>query len=446
MLKTLLITNCFLLAVLMVYVLASTILYALFLSVGSVSIGYLVLRLAYPEVRLMQQRKKFAYSFATGAGLFAIALVFDAFFGYPLFQGHYYTSLFVLCVSLLFVFKALSSLASPAEMLIALPTPAFMGRTVNVRKMRDIKKRVLEAEAAHSAPLVPSAPSTSGQRRAYARSGGFKMPSLPVLFSNGKKISKDSEGSKPLGDAPKPRELTVEEQAESFADQLKLEAPPAPSKAGGNEGVPRWRRRKKLQDDSPEMQAFLGAVQEAYAEKHGEATVPKRKEKAKKKDDMKLLMQDVYSQLEDSKSAGVASSLIVKDEAPVVQPKAKQEEASSEGVTMSDLFGSTAPKQPVPKQAQGGDLFNQLGAIAGGDALQAPSVKEEASSEFVKVKAEKGMGCPNCGAKNTRVVFCPYCGQGFCANCAPSITPGASSFSYVCPKCGESVTVKKKAN
>jgi len=55
------------------------------------------------------------------------------------------------------------------------------------------------------------------------------------------------------------------------------------------------------------------------------------------------------------------------------------------------------------------------------------------------------MGCPSCGARNTRVVFCPYCGTGFCANCTPSLLPGADAFTYTCPKCSESVSVKKKS-
>lgn len=84
-----------------------------------------------------------------------------------------------------------------------------------------------------------------------------------------------------------------------------------------------------------------------------------------------------------------------------------------------------------------------MGAIASG-ATPAAAAKP-ADSEFVKVKAEKGMGCPSCGAKNTRVVFCPYCGTGFCANCTPSLVPGPDAFTYVCPKCSEQVTVKKKA-
>ena len=423
----------------MVYALASTVLYALFLGVGSVSIGYLVLRLSYPEIRLMQQRRKFAYSLAAGTGLFTVALVFDALLGYPLFEGHYYTALFALCLGLLFIFKALSSLAAPAEMLIALPTPAFMSGRANVSKMREIKKRVLEAEAARVAPAAPAAPSAAlPQRRAYARAGGFKMPGIP--FFGGKKKTAAPLEKKSLVSAPKPREPTTEELADSFADQIKLDVPAAPKK--GEEEVPRWKRRGKLRGDSPEMQAFLGAVQDAYAEKHGEAKPRKRFDrKTEKKDDMKLLMQDVYSQLEDSKGAGVASSLSVKAEALVVQP---QKDKKDEGVTMSDLFGSSAPAQATALPAQGSDLFSQLGAISG--VSTAPVVKEEAAgSEFVKVKAEKGMGCPNCGAKNTRVVFCPYCGQGFCANCSPSIAPGATSFSYVCPKCGEGVTVKKKS-
>ncbi len=87
-------------------------------------------------------------------------------------------------------------------------------------------------------------------------------------------------------------------------------------------------------------------------------------------------------------------------------------------VTMEDLFGPTAPAtKPAP--------------AAGGVSL-VPSVQAPKT-------------CPHCGSKNSRIVFCPYCGTGMCANCSPAITPTAEGFTYQCPKCGEEVPVKRRA-
>ena len=71
--------------------------------------------------------------------------------------------------------------------------------------------------------------------------------------------------------------------------------------------------------------------------------------------------------------------------------------------------------------------------------------KPNRSVELVKMEAEKGVGCPTCHSSNSKIIFCPYCGAGMCANCSPSIKPlGDGNFVYTCPKCGEEVNVKRK--
>jgi NADH pyrophosphatase NudC (nudix superfamily) len=59
--------------------------------------------------------------------------------------------------------------------------------------------------------------------------------------------------------------------------------------------------------------------------------------------------------------------------------------------------------------------------------------------------AEETSGCPRCHSKNSRVVFCPYCGAGMCANCTPLIKQVEGGFEYSCPKCSETIFVRKKA-
>ena len=55
-----------------------------------------------------------------------------------------------------------------------------------------------------------------------------------------------------------------------------------------------------------------------------------------------------------------------------------------------------------------------------------------------------GLGCPNCHQKNSKIVFCPYCGSGMCANCSPNVRLESDGFAYTCPKCGEEVHIKKR--
>ncbi|MGC9114282.1 MAG: zinc ribbon domain-containing protein [Candidatus Micrarchaeia archaeon] len=124
----------------------------------------------------------------------------------------------------------------------------------------------------------------------------------------------------------------------------------------------------------------------------------------------------------------------------------------------SDLFAQLSGSAPAPAApSKEGGLFAELGAISsaapkeagkGEGVAAAPAEKEEggvvAGKAGEPVKPSSVTTCPTCGTKNIRVVFCPYCGTGMCANCSPSVTLTDSGFVYVCPKCGEEVTVSKK--
>ncbi len=384
----------------------------MFYLVGATSTGYVLMRLAYPEVRALPQAEKLFNSLLAGAALYAVAFVVDALLGYSLLppDGFAPLTVFALCAIAFFAFKFYSVFSLPATLSIAVPTPGFASNPRNVRKMREIKQRVL-------APV----PSTQKPAKKGVLSG------VKSFFESKKSVARGA-----LAPAPK-RELTEKEQAEYFAEEVvpKGRIAPAPVKAG-----PRGRRRMylrhRVQGDSEEMNAFLDAVQKQFVEKGGKGG---GKPPAGKKgdDEFNFLVQDVYAELKEPEKK---TGLVV--DVPPEEPAAKPSET---GITMKDLFGGSAPAQPAKKPGGGSDLFAQLSSISGGE----PKEAKEADSQFVEVKREQGMACPHCGAANTKVVYCPYCGTGFCANCATSLVPAADSFVYTCPKCGEDVNVKKSA-
>ncbi len=91
------------------------------------------------------------------------------------------------------------------------------------------------------------------------------------------------------------------------------------------------------------------------------------------------------------------------------------------------------------------DLFAELNKVSEHPSVQPNNLKQPAEQvKFVEIPREKGMGCPNCRETSTRVVFCPYCGSGMCANCSPNIRPEENYFIYTCPRCGEEINVSKK--
>ncbi|PIO02684.1 hypothetical protein COU38_03725 [Candidatus Micrarchaeota archaeon CG10_big_fil_rev_8_21_14_0_10_54_18] len=389
--------------------------YHLFYLVGATSIGYVLLRLGYPEVRALPQTEKLFNSLLAGAALYAVAFVVDALLGYSLLppDGFAPLTVFVLCAIAFLAFKFYSVFSVPATLSIAVPTPQFAANPRKVRKMREIKQRVFT-------PV----PSTQKPVKKGVLSG------VKSFFESKKSVAKKGA----LAPAPK-RELTEREQAEYFANEVvsKGRIAPAPRKA-----EPQGRRRMYLrhrpQGDSEEMNAFLEAVQKQFVETGG------KKPKTRKEDDeFNFLVKDVYAELKQPQPEKKKGLVDVPPEQVVAKPS--QTSGAAGEITMKDLFGGSAPAKPEKAGAPGGDLFAQLNSISGGEAGGA----KEVDSQFVEVRREQGMACPHCGAKNTKVVYCPYCGTGFCANCATSLVPAADAFVYTCPKCGEDVNVKKSA-
>ncbi len=222
-----------------------------------------------------------------------------------------------------------------------------------------------------------------------------------------------------------------------------------------------------------------GPVHRRYLLK-GEVKVIANKEVAGK-EEFGVMVQDIYSQLKTTKTETKVTD-VLKVDAPKEQPtqplKEEMQTAKTQkpapaiesakvavkpeaGVSMSDILGTDlfaakpSPESaavPLPSStAAGGDIFAQLSQAASSESpgLPTSSAIRATTSDvsFVQMQVDKPAGCPTCHSKTTKVIFCPYCSTGMCANCSPAIKPlGPGQFTYVCPKCGEEVTVRKKAS
>jgi hypothetical protein len=166
-------------------------------------------------------------------------------------------------------------------------------------------------------------------------------------------------------------------------------------------------------------------------------------------DEFADIISDIYSQL---KSSSREDSL--NDSMKVNVPPSSTEQSKSKAAKgkfddlEGELFGTSKPVASSP--AGDGSVFDQLSRIS---AVEGPGkapagesgLKSSSDMEFVHIGNEAGMGCPTCHQKNSRIVFCPYCGSGMCTNCSPNVQVDAGGFVYTCPKCGEAVHIKKKA-
>ncbi|MFH0973781.1 MAG: hypothetical protein V1817_03285 [Candidatus Micrarchaeota archaeon] len=179
------------------------------------------------------------------------------------------------------------------------------------------------------------------------------------------------------------------------------------------------------------------------------------------KAELNALFSDVYSQLEKPGKPGAARAVAQRGAprgpnapaekplsindlfgADAFAPRAKQAGAAGS----ASGFGAGGGAGATGASAGGASVFSQLESLdASGKTIGSEQTAPQAvpQVQVVKMRVAANAGCPHCGAKNVRVVFCPYCGSGMCANCTPSLKPTPEAFVYVCPKCGEEVPVAR---
>ncbi|PIT85106.1 hypothetical protein COU36_05195 [Candidatus Micrarchaeota archaeon CG10_big_fil_rev_8_21_14_0_10_59_7] len=486
-------------------------LYYIYLVLGSVSLGYLLLRLNYPDVRLFSQRKKLLYSLGAGAAIVVLSIAAD----FALSGGGAAGSVAGFALTFVFVFVLAAFLAVKVAAMAAKPDYVMVGiprrKSPVVQKLLTIRRAVGDEKApaapmkalpagAAAAPVLTAAttaqaitpasstaPGAAVERRRYAQvspqAGGFDfgkiLGSIAAPFRGilAKKQSAPAVPGAPKRDAAKAAQATRETEFQQMITDIVKEKPGAqvfvPTETPGGRrrmylgGGKAAAAAQKPTTEDEEMLAAVGYKQTApgqakpeqrrrwFVEK-GRATAvtsntdlqsfvhelyKKQQEKAEggkpKQEDYGLLVQEIYTKTSKEEP---------KKEAPAKKEgKAERQAAAAEKkeLTMADLFGQQPAKKAPEIEPKEGDLFRQLSAMASGTEAKAGAPKEDV--HLVRVEASKSAGCPTCGSKSSRIVFCPYCGSGMCANCSPMIVPLPDSFTYTCPRCGEEVSVKKKA-
>ncbi len=442
----------------------------------------------------------FAIAFAVDYFVSGEARFFEA-------TGFLPVTLFFTVLLVVFFFKAINALSKPQYLVVGVPAvktpPAQMDfdkslalmpkaqavqKTEERPKMRDVSFREIMLPAAKQAAQPVAKP----------------VPQQPALAPQASKLPQAQEKlpfemQKPKGESLSPIELQFEPRAKTaekraggakeffegirtaLGFQKKGEGkeeripvreavkPPVQQKKGGalaplvREDIPvRESELKKIKEVELEELARdisgeektgeeTPALHRRYMEKQP-AGEEKEKEKQKEREaspeeEFETMVQEVYNQLQLSKTRVQVGDNLKLSPPPAeagVQEKAfgqtavQPATAAATTAAPSSLFSTEVPAQQT---AQPSSIFEQLNAIS--SSTPQPQ-KTEGDVKFVKVPAN-GAGCPRCHASNSRIVFCPYCGSGMCANCTPLISPKEDGFDYSCPKCGENVFVKKLA-
>jgi len=168
-------------------------------------------------------------------------------------------------------------------------------------------------------------------------------------------------------------------------------------------------------------------------------------------DEFADIITDIYSQLKSSSREDSLNNTMMVNVPPSSAEKSQAKSGAAKGKfddLEGELFGTSKPAASSP--ASEGGVFDQLSRISAVDGpgkaqAKESGLKSSSDMEFVHIGNEAGMGCPTCHQKNSRIVFCPYCGSGMCTNCSPNVQVDMAGFVYSCPKCGEEVHIKKKA-
>ena len=371
--------------------------YALY-AIGSVSVGYLVLRAG--NMLPQENTAKIAASAAVG-GIIAVAAALVDYLLSPTIigvDGFYPIILLAFAVAAGVLIKATGAKEMPRETLIetksSLPQEKQEGKEMSVDEI--IKQADLKKETSRVAQKS-------------------KEMSVDDILKEADKNKQEKEVFK-----------KQEEQKKEVREYVE--------KVSINRGV------ERIESDMEKHERRLYAKKE---EAKPQATQPrgevlKEQKPFNEREELESLTKDLQEQAKKQKAQKEE-----KKEIPVSQaPKEKQPEKTSQTPASKGLFELSAPveKASMPEKASSPQasksLFDELSSIEK-PAEGKPSVPAEKPFE-------KGV-CPNCGAKTSRVVFCPHCGNGMCATCTSSITPTENGFEYVCPTCGEKISVKKKS-
>ena len=417
--------------------LLAALVYYLFLLVGGVGFGYFVLRITNPDVRLMGTNEKLGASAVYGVGLLVVALAIDfVISGTDAFlnaTGYLPATLFFTIIATTFSLKLKSMLFQPQYLVVGVPSQKTVKAEAEKRGEKPVEKREPATVGFRPVERKTEIPITEAKKPAKSVSGflegvkqalGSQKHDVEIKGFRKEWVSGERKTFEVTeSEEEKQKELLKIKQAEEELLVKEISGEKLEKTAGVEEGE--RRRRERLEEEAEELR-----------KKKEEAMKQKPLGEAQEFDEM---VQEVYNQLQVSKTRAEVSDKLKISPPPAETPFENLEQVNQPSA-QKPSGGLFEKLEQVNEQPNAGPatVFDQLNVISAGK-----SEKQESDVQFIQLPAN-GAGCPRCHANNSKIVFCPYCGSGMCANCAPLIKALEDGFEYTCPKCGESVFVKKQ--
>jgi len=429
--------------------LGGVIAYYAFLLLGSVSMGYILLRLTYPDIRVASRERKLGYAGLAGAGVTLAAAATDFLLSPTAFLSATSTFpiIFVLfSIAGFFGLKTFSLVFTPKFVVVGIPSsqPEVQAPGMGTAGISSEQIPQVVVQEGLKRPVVISSKARAEEVRKQLVEKQVKIGELDVS----RDVDAEKAELKKAGEAD--FDVMLRDLLPKIASPSIL-IPDAP--LDNNSGS---RHRLYLRKPAPAVRSQIAdedfsLLAAASASRPRENARAERKEqlgeRQRTQEELGLMVQDVYSQLKTQKpeeGGGFKDKMLVKEPPKPESRRGKPMEKPPEPtLSMQDLFGEAAA--PAQQQTEGGGkpveetnpLFAQLNKIS--------SLKKPSDVTLVKMPSEETGGCPRCHSKNSRIVFCPYCGSAMCANCTPSIKQVEGGFEFVCPKCAETVFVRKKS-
>ncbi|MBI1973303.1 hypothetical protein HYS54_00675 [Candidatus Micrarchaeota archaeon] len=260
----------------------------------------------------------------------------------------------------------------------------------------------------------------------FCRKCGARIVGEPLLVmkGRGKKARRiEAPPSPPVEEQPQrpPQQQQLpqpQQEKKGFFGGMFPKKPAPPAAAGTPQAAPAGEAKPaasvtppSLPVVKPQAEGFIGEHRRRYLERRGELAAQAKQEMMQPVQESRKVQQEV-----------VAPGPQAKDQTKGIDLSALSEVSSLQELeSLENIEG-------LSSMEQSGDL--SLEALAG---LAEPET----------IPKERGMGCPHCASVRSSVVYCPYCGKGFCSNCANRVTPKGDLIFYECPVCLKEVIVKK---
>ena len=360
---------------------------------GSISFGYLILRFNIPDIRIIPRELKLGLSGILGVAIFGLSIGGSFFINLSFLL---FTPLWTLIFAALFYLYEM--LTPKTEMSIAIPV-------AKVETPEPKEKRVV-VRPAYAAPKVLEEREIA-DRGAIARES-YSQPARESMIVERTEVQERPEIQ------PREEEQYIQKARERYMQRQ-------PQKG------PEIQYEEKL-TPSPEIN---------YQEKPKETSDRRRRYAERRGELIEEAKTDMF-RASETKEREKAEKELFKESAPSSELSLDE---LSEGLDIGELDKITSLDE------LGG--FEELGGMSDKDLELLSNLAGEEKlaglAESGKIPKEKGMGCPKCNSQNSSVVYCPYCGKGFCSNCSDKIQRKGELIFYGCPTCKKEVIVKSES-